>query len=198
MSGFFPVDEASNRDWRYERLHRVQHTHPNASTTATIYGFYGRTCPLSPTLVHLLDRMLQVAPAKRCALGEVAAAPWVHGETRLPQTAPPPAQAGASAAPAAPAATAAPAAPAATAAPATATVAPPAAGESMQSAGQVEIDITDFLTRSGGSSMSASDWPQIDPSMYRSAVDLEPGAHTAAPPRICRQRAEASVGVAAT
>ena len=180
VSGFFPVDEASNRDWRYERLARTQHVHPTTSTVATIFMFYNRPCPLSPALVHLLDRVLQVVPAKRCALSDVAAAAWVRGEARPPQMPAP----------------LAPPTPSADGATAAAVVDPPPAAETMDSSPQVEIDITDFLTRSGGS--SSADWPQIDPSVYRSLGD-EPGAMAAAaPPRICRQRAEDSVGVAAT
>jgi len=84
VAGFFPVDEASSRDWRFERISRLQSAAPHESTTRTIFGFYGRTCPLSPALVDLLDGLLQVAPAKRLSLEAVAVHPWAQGAAEMP------------------------------------------------------------------------------------------------------------------
>lgn len=78
-SGFFPVDEATNRDWRYERISRLQHRDPLKSTTHAIYSFYQRQCPLSPALVALLDSMLRVQPAQRASLADVAHSAWLTG-----------------------------------------------------------------------------------------------------------------------
>jgi len=87
-SGFFPVEEASPRDWRYEKLARLQHLEPHKSPCHEIYGFYGRSCPLSPELVTLLNGMLQVQPSCRSRLPEVAASAWLQG--RVPAPPPPP------------------------------------------------------------------------------------------------------------
>ena len=84
VSGFFPVDEASPRDWRFERIARQQHVAPAQSTVVSIFAFYNRPCPLSVPLIDVLDRMLQVVPAKRSALSEIADSPWVHGATSMP------------------------------------------------------------------------------------------------------------------
>jgi len=158
VSGFFPVDEASSRDWRYERLARQQHAQPDASTAAAIYGFYNRPCPLSPALVHLLDRMLLISPARRATLSEVSASQWVRGETQL--------------------------------------AAPPTRAEPqpmMDFDAEVEVDVSDYLQRSG------ADFAAAESQQYRSigAPPAADGAPESAPPPLCRQRAEASVGVAA-
>jgi len=78
-SGFFPVDEATPRDWRFERLARQQMGRPAHSSTHEVYGFYGRQCPLSPALVALLDSILHIQPARRAPLDLIAAQPWLTG-----------------------------------------------------------------------------------------------------------------------
>ena len=80
VSGFFPVEEASARDWRYERLARLQHLEPTKSSCEAIYGFYNRPCPLSASAVALLDGMLQVQPSCRASLSDVASSAWLRGE----------------------------------------------------------------------------------------------------------------------
>jgi len=157
VSGFFPVDEASSRDWRYERIARLQYAHPSQSTTHAIYAFYQRPCPLSPALVNLLDHMLTVVPSKRSTLAEVTASPWVNGADQLPAKPPAPA--------------------------AEAAVAAAETHELMRF--DEEVDVSDYLQRSGGGSGT---------DVYR-AAGLPEGAE-AAPPVICRQRAEESVGIA--
>jgi len=171
VSGFFPTDEATSRDWRFERIARQQHVAPELSTVSTIYGFYQRPCPLSPALVQLLDGMLQVAPARRLRLDQVAAAPWVHGHTVLPT-----AKEGAAPQPPG-AAVVAP--PAAATAPPTAAAAPPAeASVQCDFLIDVEVDLSDQLQRGDE---------------YRSALPDDP----AGPPMIRRQRAEECVGMVA-
>ena len=86
-SGFFPVDEATPRDWRFERLSKLQLQTPARSTTHEIYRFYGRDCPLSPALVALLDAIVQIQPARRLPLARIAASPWLAGVTQLPPAA---------------------------------------------------------------------------------------------------------------
>ena len=64
VSGFFPVDEASSRDWRFERIARLQHAHP---------------------LVNSVDDLL-LLPAAVPALAEPRRALGRHatGRTRTP------------------------------------------------------------------------------------------------------------------
>lgn len=79
VAGFFPVDEATTRDWRFERVACTQHHEPATSTCATIFGFYKRECPFSPALRTLCDGLLQVQPHRRTGLQAAAASSWVAG-----------------------------------------------------------------------------------------------------------------------
>jgi serine/threonine protein kinase len=91
LSGFFPFEEASPRDWRFSRALRAQMD--GHSVTATIFGFYARPCPFSAELGTLLDEMLCVDPATRASLTNVAAAAWLlpPDQRPAPPAAPPPA-----------------------------------------------------------------------------------------------------------
>merc|ERR1719502_1799730 len=54
VSGFFPLDEASANDWRYDRLRAEQAR--GASTTVAVYGWYKRSPRhLTAEVIHLLD-----------------------------------------------------------------------------------------------------------------------------------------------
>lgn len=75
VTGFFPLEEANGRDWRFPRLHRAQQR--GESTTCKVFEFYSRPVHLSPTLVELLDRMLVIDPRGRPSLDEIAASPWL-------------------------------------------------------------------------------------------------------------------------
>jgi len=78
VSGFFPLDEASQSDWRYSKLRDEQARNPNASTTEIVYKWYRRgTGHLSRELMHLLDNLLQIDPSKRLTLDGAAEHPWV-------------------------------------------------------------------------------------------------------------------------
>ena len=91
VSGFFPVEEATQRDWRFSRLAVLQLRGPaGESTTACIYGFYSRPCPLSPALIELLDAMLMVQPGRRMPLDDVATSAWVQGGPDAPARGLPP------------------------------------------------------------------------------------------------------------
>ena len=91
VSGFFPVEEATQRDWRFSRLAVLQLRGPaGESTTACIYGFYSRPCPLSPALIELLDAMLMVQPGRRMPLDDVATSAWVRGGPDAPARGLPP------------------------------------------------------------------------------------------------------------
>jgi len=75
LAGFFPLDEASGGDWRYERVKNA--SAQGLSTCHTIYGFYERPCLLSKEVTDLIDRMLAISPSKRLSVGEVLSSPWV-------------------------------------------------------------------------------------------------------------------------
>jgi len=147
-SGFFPVEEATQRDWRFSRLALLQLRGTGGeSTTHTIYSFYSRACPLSPALVELLDALVMIQPPRRKPLDEVATAPWVvHGPSAAPSNlpprlpAPPPPLPGAMAAGAADASVAAAAA---------------AEGEVVEGLRELDmVDITETVNRSGAEAMA--------------------------------------------
>merc|ERR1711988_1963917 len=76
LSGFFPLDEASHGDWRYQKLVDAQVN--GLSTVATVYSWYKRTAAhLSREVTHLLDCLLNVDPAKRLTLSGVREHPWI-------------------------------------------------------------------------------------------------------------------------
>ena len=79
VAGFFPVDEASTRDWRFVRVAQQQCLEPSQSTCSTIFGFYNRSCPFSPGLIALCDGLLQVQPVHRANLAVAASSAWVLG-----------------------------------------------------------------------------------------------------------------------
>jgi len=76
LSGFFPLDEATPKDWRFGKLIDVQNR--GRSTTASVYSWYKRShTHLSPSVISLMDGMLQVDPAKRATMAQVLAHPWI-------------------------------------------------------------------------------------------------------------------------
>lgn len=79
LAGFFPLDEASGADWRYERVKMAAAS--GQSTCHTIYGFYERPCEHSAEAVHLIDSMLATDPARRLDVAAVLASPWLTGNT---------------------------------------------------------------------------------------------------------------------
>ena len=97
--GFFPVEEATPKDWRFVKLAQAQFPERFAgsscgaeaaavaaaaaaagpvSTTRLIFSFYGRTCPLSAELVALLDGLLCLDPRARLTLDQVVDSAWVR------------------------------------------------------------------------------------------------------------------------
>lgn len=79
LSGFFPLDEATSKDWRYTKLAEGQKK--GRSATALVYSWYKRKCEhLSPAVVELLDAMLTIDPARRATLPQVLKHVWVVGQ----------------------------------------------------------------------------------------------------------------------
>jgi len=76
LSGFFPLDEASNNDWRYGKLVELQKK--GRSTTKSVYAWYKRSCThLSAPVVALLDGMLAIDPKERLTMPAVLSHPWL-------------------------------------------------------------------------------------------------------------------------
>ena len=76
LSGFFPLNEASNNDWRFAKLAEGQRS--KVSTVASVYGWYKRSSShLSREVVDLLDRLLTIEPTNRLTMDDVRQHPWV-------------------------------------------------------------------------------------------------------------------------
>jgi len=75
-SGFFPVQEAKEDDWRFKRLAKDQAKKIGACES--IFKTYKRTCPFSQPLKDLIDGMLTIDPAKRLSVDEMCASEWLH------------------------------------------------------------------------------------------------------------------------
>lgn len=75
VAGFFPLDQAQNKDWRFVRL--AQDLAQKISACDSIFRMYSRPCPFSPALKSLLDSMLCINPAERITLAKIAEDPWL-------------------------------------------------------------------------------------------------------------------------
>ena len=72
LSGFFPLDEASAKDWRFPKLCEAQDR--RRSTTRVVYSWYRRSAShLSDSVIMLLDHMLAIDPAKRATMAQALA-----------------------------------------------------------------------------------------------------------------------------
>jgi len=79
LSGFFPLDEASNNDWRYPKM--VQAQQNKRSTTSAVYSWYKRNpAHLSAEVKHLLDGLLCIDPKSRLTMEQVREHPWILGK----------------------------------------------------------------------------------------------------------------------
>ena len=81
-AGFFPLDQASDKDWRYERLKLA--IAANCSVSKSIYRFYDRTCAFEPSMSALLDAMLSLHPTSRVTVDQILSSEWVMGSPRGP------------------------------------------------------------------------------------------------------------------
>jgi len=75
VSGFFPLEQAQPRDWRFARLQQDQSR--GIGSCDSIYGMYKRACPFSTALRELLDGMLSISVAKRPSVEAIASHLWL-------------------------------------------------------------------------------------------------------------------------
>lgn len=81
LAGFFPLDEASGSDWRFERV--KLNAANGSSTCVTIFGFYERSCTLSKGVTALIDSMLSINPERRLTVEGVFSSEWVTNGPQL-------------------------------------------------------------------------------------------------------------------
>lgn len=78
LSGFFPLDEATGKDWRFARLLEAQAN--GKSTTKVVYSWYRRSWShLSASVIDLLDGLLTMDASKRLTTDEIQHHPWCKG-----------------------------------------------------------------------------------------------------------------------
>jgi len=78
LSGFFPLDEATAKDWRFARLLEAQAN--GKSTTKVVYSWYRRSWShLSASVIDLLDGLLTMDASKRITVEEIQHHPWCKG-----------------------------------------------------------------------------------------------------------------------
>jgi MAP/microtubule affinity-regulating kinase len=83
LSGFFPLDVADGRDWRFRRL-QTEQALGNTAACATIFQMYERECPFSPAARALLDGLLRIDPAARLSVDAALASEWLATATAEP------------------------------------------------------------------------------------------------------------------
>jgi len=74
-SGFFPVQEAKEDDWRYSQMAKDQAD--GMGCCESIYKLYKRKCPFSPTLVEAIDGMLRIDQIARWDIEQVCNCDWI-------------------------------------------------------------------------------------------------------------------------
>jgi serine/threonine protein kinase len=75
-SGFFPVQEAKEDDWRFKRLAKDQAKKVGACES--IFKTYKRACPFSAALKGLVDGMLTIDPGKRLSVDGMCQTEWLN------------------------------------------------------------------------------------------------------------------------
>jgi len=80
LAGFFPLDEASPSDWRFERVKLAVEN--DLSVTPAVFGFYDRPCDFSNDAIALLDGMLSLDPTQRWSVEEVLGSAWVKAHVQ--------------------------------------------------------------------------------------------------------------------
>ena len=195
LAGFFPIEEATQQDWRFARLALLQigGQPPQKSagggapglassevevvppTTQAVFDFYGRPCPFSASLAALLDRMITIKPRLRPTLDVIAASRWLSpwlsasgaegGATTLPAT-----KSGAPPSPDAPPT--------------------PSAAPAMPADSEVDVDVAEIVYRSWSvGEAQGGVWAGACGDASGALGASTASAAGAAPPSMCRQRA---------
>jgi len=79
LSGFFPLDVADSRDWRYRRL-QAEQAMGNTQSCKSIFHMYQRECPFSEQVQLLLDGLLRVDPKARTTVDDALRTAWLAAE----------------------------------------------------------------------------------------------------------------------
>mmetsp|Transcript_68852 Transcript_68852/g.153664 ORF Transcript_68852/g.153664 Transcript_68852/m.153664 type:complete len:343 (-) Transcript_68852:448-1476(-) len=79
-SGFFPLEEAKQSDWRYAKLAADQKR--GIGACESIYSMYKRKCPFSTNLREMLDGMLTIDTTKRPSLVELSSCAYLQPPVR--------------------------------------------------------------------------------------------------------------------
>ncbi|KAG8466694.1 hypothetical protein KFE25_008073 [Diacronema lutheri] len=77
LSGFFPLDVADARDWRFRRL-QAEQALGNLRACHVIFSMYQRDCPFSEAVQALLDGLLRVDPAQRMTVPDALRTAWLQ------------------------------------------------------------------------------------------------------------------------
>ena len=75
LLAFFPLEEASRKDWRFTELLRAQEA--GTATVDCVLGWYKKPNPLSRDGSDLLHKMLTVDPRRRATCAEIVRHPWM-------------------------------------------------------------------------------------------------------------------------
>lgn len=74
LLGFFPLEEASPADWRYDKLKRAQDE--GKCTVGTVLQWYGKSHKLSDEALSLLDGMLAIDQTRRLSPSAILKHAW--------------------------------------------------------------------------------------------------------------------------
>lgn len=77
LSGFFPIDVADSRDWRFRKL-QAEQAQGKRNTCQLVFSMYSRECPFSPAVQELMDGLLRIEPAARMTIDEALEVPWLE------------------------------------------------------------------------------------------------------------------------
>mmetsp|Transcript_23675 Transcript_23675/g.65481 ORF Transcript_23675/g.65481 Transcript_23675/m.65481 type:complete len:315 (+) Transcript_23675:648-1592(+) len=78
LLGFFPLEEASHADWRYDKLKRAQAD--GKCTVSTVLQWYGKSHTLTDEALSLLDGMLSIDKSCRLSPKATLEHPWFTSE----------------------------------------------------------------------------------------------------------------------
>lgn len=78
VTGFFPFDEASHKDWRYSRIYSIV----TDDIAVSIFGLYNRPCTLSASLRDLVHRVFSPTARFRPSIEQIKKHPWLDEHDR--------------------------------------------------------------------------------------------------------------------